>query len=511
MQLHLWMLALAGSIQQAVAKPISTAQDLVAALRRGEDVSPSIFKGGLKAQVHGPEWPQWENETERWSTFSAPTFELVFTPQTETDLTQGLKILTTNNVPFLAQGGGHGYSPTLGSIQNAVLINLKNFDKIQVGKDGILTIGGAARFGDMYTALHAKGREITLGSCPCVGATGATLGGGHGRLQGLHGLSADALQKVRLALWDGSVVEASASKNAELFWGLRGAGQNFGVVIESTFKTYPETNKGLHYNADMVFSDDSLEGVLDTINKLIPSQDPALAIDVIFFADPATLNPIVFVNLVYAGTQAKGEKYANLFATRPQAGTTRSITRLSNTASMLSWDQLPYLSAGGAIAAACVKGIRQNTYTANLRQFDLNQTSTLYKDFGAFVKANPKASGSLVLYEVFGQAAVLSATPTSAANREFGNILTLVEMAYLDDSVAAVADAWGKRWRNVMAQPKVSGYDRLYVYQNYAHGDEPLQALYGYEPDRLARLSKLKSRYDPRGFFNGYHAIPPAK
>ena len=217
------------------------------------------------------------------------------------------------------------------------------------------------------------------------------------------------------------------------------------------------------------------------------------------------------VNLVYAGPQKKAEAYANLFATRPKKGKTAPITRLSNDASMVPWDQLPSAAAQGAIAAACVKGLRQNTYSANLRQFDINQTVTLYKDFREFVKVNPKAVGSLLLYEIFGRDAVESATPTAAANREFRNILAIVEMTYSDDSVAEVADKWAKGWRDVMAQPKISGYDRQYVYQNYGHGDEPLQALYGYEPERLTRLSKLKSRYDPHGFFNGYHAIPQAK
>ena len=52
-----------------------------------------------------------------------------------------------------------------------------------------------------------------------------------------------------------------------------------------------------------------------------------------------------------------------------------------------------------------------------------------------------------------------------------------------------------------------SGYKKLYVYQNYAHS-ELLQSYYGYEPWRLAKLEKLKAKYDPRGHFNGYAPIP---
>lgn len=127
------------------------------------------------------------------------------------------------------------------------------------------------------------------GSCPCVGVVGVMLGGGHGRLQGKHGLTADALRSLRVILWNGTTVTASASQNSDLFWGMKGAGQNFGVVLSATFETYEQVPNGLHYNADMVFADEALEQVIGVINTLIPNQPPVLALHFIFFADPMTL------------------------------------------------------------------------------------------------------------------------------------------------------------------------------------------------------------------------------
>ncbi len=102
-------------------------------------------------------------------------------------------------------------------------------------------------------------------------------------------MSADALLKVRLVLWDGSVIEASETENSDLFWGMRGAGHNFGIVTELTFRSWPQENDGLHYNAAMEFTPSSLEGLLTTINDLIPDQDPALAIDMFFHHNINTL------------------------------------------------------------------------------------------------------------------------------------------------------------------------------------------------------------------------------
>lgn len=56
-----------------------------------------------------------------------------------------------------------------------------------------------------------------------------------------------------------------------------------------TFQTWPQDNDGMHYNAAMTFTSDSLEGILETVNDIIPDQDPALAIDMFFHSDLDTL------------------------------------------------------------------------------------------------------------------------------------------------------------------------------------------------------------------------------
>ncbi|KAG4217861.1 hypothetical protein PC116_g33659 [Phytophthora cactorum] len=93
---------------------------------------------------------------------------------------------------------------------------------------------------------------------------------------------------MRVALWDGSIIEVSATKNSDLFWAMRGAGHNFGIVLSFTYKTWPLQNNGLTYNADMTFTNASLEGIFGVINDLIPDQDPGLALDLFIMTDPST-------------------------------------------------------------------------------------------------------------------------------------------------------------------------------------------------------------------------------
>ncbi len=82
---------------------------------------------------------------------------------------------------------------------------------------------------------------------------GATLGGGVGPYGGLHGLQIDALQSVTMVTGTGSLINVSATSHPDLWWGMRGAGFNFGIVTSATYQVYDYTNKGQAMNADFRF------------------------------------------------------------------------------------------------------------------------------------------------------------------------------------------------------------------------------------------------------------------
>ena len=104
------------------------------------------------------------------------------------------------------------------------------------------------------------------GSCDCVGLMGPALGGGHGRLQGLYGLVSDGLIQLNVVLADGSTVTVSDEQNKDLFWAMRGAGHNFGIVTSFVTKIWPKGSDWYYRN--LVFTQNKLEPLFEAVNKL---------------------------------------------------------------------------------------------------------------------------------------------------------------------------------------------------------------------------------------------------
>jgi FAD/FMN-containing dehydrogenase len=175
-------------------------------------------------------------------------------------------------------------------------------------------VNGGALLGELDVAAQARGLVCPVGVVGHTGVAGLTLGGGVGRLQRNFGLTIDNLAAVELVTADGRHVRASATEEPELFWGLRGAGWNFGVATAFEFRLQPfgpDLHRGVH-----VYPAPQVNAVWDAFRAWAPSAPDAVA--VIFGIDrvaagsdyPAELvgQPIVFVAYNHSGAADEVER-----------------------------------------------------------------------------------------------------------------------------------------------------------------------------------------------------------
>ncbi len=153
------------------------------------------------------------------------------------DVRAAVSYAIAHGIALRARSGGHSYAG-YSTISNGLVLDLRKMDKISVDhRAGTATIGPGAQLIDVYNGLSNHGATIPGGSCPSVGITGVTLGGGMGLAGRAYGLTADHLVGAELVTADGKSRKVNKHSNPDLLWALQGGGGgNFGVVTELTYR-----------------------------------------------------------------------------------------------------------------------------------------------------------------------------------------------------------------------------------------------------------------------------------
>src|SRR4051794_16653866 len=171
------------------------------------------------------------------------------------DVAAALAFGKPNEIGPAARGGGHTPAGHC-SVEDGLVIDLSRMRNVEVDPDTrIARSGGGATWLDFDAAIQQHGLATPGGVVGSTGVTGLTLGGGIGHLTAQLGLTCDGLVGATLVTASGEKVHASEEDDAELLWGLRGGGGNFGVATEIELRLHPvETVVGgrLEYEGDGV-------------------------------------------------------------------------------------------------------------------------------------------------------------------------------------------------------------------------------------------------------------------
>lgn len=156
--------------------------------------------------------------------------------ETSEDVSTCIKWSRNTGVPIGTKGGGHNYNGA--STTRGLLIATRRMNEIQVDKESrMLTAQSGTLNGSILSYLRNGNVMLPIGTCPQVGLTGLTLGGGIGKDSRWAGLTSDRLRSTELVLANGEIVTADNHTNPDLFWAVRGAGGgNFGIHTQMTYE-----------------------------------------------------------------------------------------------------------------------------------------------------------------------------------------------------------------------------------------------------------------------------------
>jgi alkanesulfonate monooxygenase SsuD/methylene tetrahydromethanopterin reductase-like flavin-dependent oxidoreductase (luciferase family) len=163
---------------------------------------------------------------------------IVFQVKTIEQIIDALGFARTHaDLPLSVRSGGHGISGR-STNRGGIVIDLSKLNRIEVLDSATrrVRIEPGARWMDVAATLAPYGWALSSGDYGGVGVGGLATAGGVGWMSRKHGLTIDHLRAVDMVLADGSVVHASDAENADLFWAVRGAGANFGIVTSFEFE-----------------------------------------------------------------------------------------------------------------------------------------------------------------------------------------------------------------------------------------------------------------------------------
>ncbi|HKY49024.1 MAG TPA: FAD-binding oxidoreductase [Acidimicrobiia bacterium] len=155
------------------------------------------------------------------------------------DVCTAVRFAREHDLLTAVRGGGHSF-PGHSTCDGGIVIDMGPMSGIRVDPDALIAHAGAGvLLGDLDRETQRFGLAVPAGVVSHTGIAGLTLGGGTGWQQRKYGLSIDNLLSVDLVTAEGDQVTASKEENADLFFGVRGGGGNFGIATSFTFRTNP--------------------------------------------------------------------------------------------------------------------------------------------------------------------------------------------------------------------------------------------------------------------------------
>jgi hypothetical protein len=407
------------------------------------------------------------------------------------DVRSAIRFARDHGLLVAVRGGGHSF-PGHSVCDDGMVIDLSPMKGVRVDPVArTARVQAGVLLGELDRETQEFGLAVTSGIVTHTGVAGLTLGGGLGWLQRAYGLTIDNLLSVDLVTADGEFVTASDSHNADLFWGLRGGGGNFGVATEFEFRLHPV---GPEVFAGPVFwaMDDAPEvlrfyrdWIADCPDELMTIVVQRRAADLPVIPRDLVGRHVIAVTACYAGPVEDGERVL-----RPLKHFGRPLLDLCR--------PKPYLVHQSMFDPGFLHG-----WWYYFRACDVDRLTDEVIDIVAeHGRRIVSPITSIALWQMGGAVARVGEDDTAFSGRSAGFTFNINGNSMTPDGFDAER-RWARDYWSALA-PYQSG-----VYVNFLMDEGQDRVRQAYGPPRYERLRALKRRYDPANVFRLNQNIPP--
>ncbi len=446
------------------------------------------FKAGLRGNLLFPGEDGYDDARTVWNAMIDRKPGLIVRCAGVADVIDSVNLARSNNLLVAVRGGGHNVAG-YGVCEGGILIDLSPMKGLRVDPTArTARAEPGLTWGEFDRETQAFGLATPGGQISTTGIAGVTLGGGWGWLSRKYGLASDNLLSADIVTADGNFLTASATENADLFWGLRGGGGNFGVVTSFDYRLHPVGPTLL--GGMVVHPFDKAKEVLKFYSEFTSNMPDELACHVALMSSPEG-DPIVAIVACYNGPVEEGNRV--LMPLREFG---------PPMADMIG--PMAYTEVQAMLDAPYPPGL-QDYWKSN---FMTELTSDAIDTLVEYCADRPSPMCHVLIEGILGGAVSRIGQEETAFNHRD------VVYSFLSLGVCADPAESGKcvQWaREVWDAMRPFTTEDVYV--NYLgteadEGTDRVNAAYG--PEKYQRLVALKNKYDPTNLFRLNQNIKPA-
>jgi FAD/FMN-containing dehydrogenase len=398
------------------------------------------------------------------------------------DVIQAVNVAREHRMLLSVMGGGHGVSG-FAVCEHGLMVDLSRMKTIQVDRaHRTVRAEGGVTWGEFDRETQAVGMATTGGIERTTGIAGLTLAGGYGFLMRKHGLACDNLISAEIVTADGRLLRASAEENADLYWGIRGGGGNFGIVTTFEYRIH---EVGPVYGGMVIYPMDRARDLIRYYDEFVTVAPDNLGPLLILGTLPDGTKAVILL-LCYCGPIEEGKSCLEPL-----------LAHGTPIANQLA--PMPYEAVQSIVEKFNPRGLRNYWKTSFLKHVVDEAAGTMVERF----LASPSPYSHVVLYTLGGAMSRVNPGATAVEHRDARHALLTVGM--WDDASADEDNiGWVQSLSSAMESFSSGGF-----YANFDSDASADRVRLAYGPARYKRLQSLKDKYDPANIFRLNHNIHP--